>query len=254
MGHLALGERVGWLLVVLQPLAIGALAVLAALLADGNRWIAVFPALAALIALWLGQAMHAHRLATRRGSPPGGEFQVVVLLPVIVVLLSGFWMVGGGRSSPAATLQNYVAAWQAGRAEVAVDLFEQPADPTTLDAQWRSQRSRIDELIAAAAARYGSGSGIDPARPFNSLRFEQLPSSDAARTAIVTVDLVRQRSIETTLFGIIPTATQQTVRVERLALVELVARPAPVPAWLPINASPSLVWLIAELDFIADRQ
>jgi len=212
---------------------------------DSSRWITVFPALVLLIGAWLGQAMHAHRLALARGAAPGGEFQLAVVLPLVIVLLSGFWLAGGGRASPAATLQHYVAAWQAGRPETAARLFAEPVNPTRLADEWAAQRQRMETLVRDAAARYGELSGLDPARPFNSLRFEQVGREDGQRTT-VAVDVVRRRRVEASLFGLVPTATQETVVVERLGWVTLASRPAPSPEWLPMD-HPGVVWLIEEV-------
>ena len=41
-----LGDRRGWLLLIAQPIAIVAVAVLAATLIDGTRWLVVFAAAA----------------------------------------------------------------------------------------------------------------------------------------------------------------------------------------------------------------
>jgi hypothetical protein len=244
-GHLALGDRRGWLLLLIQPLAIGGLVAVGVLVLQGSRWIALFPALALLIAVWLGQAMHAHRLAIRSGGAPGGEFQIVLALPLVVVLLSGFWLVGGSRSSPAAAVQHYVAAWQAGKPADAALLFAEPIDASALDAGWRAQRSHVEQVVRDAARRYGAQSGLDPEEPFNSLRFEV--SSTSADRAVVQVEVVRRRRVETSLFGIIPTATQETVLVERLGEISLRARTAPLPDWLPLRINPGRLWLIDEV-------
>jgi hypothetical protein len=250
-GHLALGDRRGWLLLLLQPLALAATLGLAVLLLDSSHWIAVFPVLVLLIGTWIGQAMHAHRLALARGMAPGGETHLALVLPLVIVLLSGFWLVGGGRASPAATMQHYVSAWQAGRPEAAQHLFARPADADGLAEQWNAQRQHIETLVRDAAARYGVLSGLDPARPFNSLRFEAV-AAPGADSAIVAVDVVRRRRVETNLFGLIPTATQETVLVEQLGTVRLGARPAPSPEWLPIGA-PGVVWVIEQIRLAPDH-
>jgi hypothetical protein len=243
-GHLALGDRRGWLLLLLQPIAIAMLAGLAVLLLDSSRWIAVFPALVLLLGIWLGQAMHAQRAAIALGARPGGEFQVALLLPLVIALLSGFWMVGGARASPSATLQHYVAAWQAERPDAAVQLFARPVSASALASDWSAQRTRVERLVRDAAARYGSLSGLNPDQPFNSLRFEEITVT--AESVNIAVDVVRRRRVEAELFGLIPTATQETVRVERLGTILLRAHPAPSPAWLPLDP-PGVIWLIEDV-------
>ena len=251
-GHVALGERAGWLLMAAQPLAIVTLVALAALLLEGSRWIILFPALALLVAVWLGQAMHAHRLAIRRGAAAGGEYQVALALPVVIVLLSGFWLVGGGRATPAATVQHYVAAWQADRPDAAIALFAEAPASEQLAADWQAQRAHVARLVAEAAARYGSLSGLDPAQPFNSLRFEPSQVRPGTQQAEIVVDVVRRRRVETSLFGMVPTATQETVLVERIGRLLLRAQPGPVPAWLPLAANPGQVWLIERVELQSD--
>jgi hypothetical protein len=245
-----LGDWRGWPLLVAQPVVIGAVLGLGALLLDSSRWIAVFPALVLLIGLWIGQAMHAHRLALARGAAPGGEMQLALVLPLVVILLSGFWLIGGGRASPAATMQHYVAAWQAQRPESAQHLFARPAGPDELRRDWQAQRQHIETLVREAAQRYGELSGLDPARPFNSLRFQEVAPPAGERSS-VAVDVVRRQRVETSLFGLVPTATQETVLVEQLGVVRLVAQPAPLPEWLPI-AAPGVVWLIEDVELAAE--
>jgi hypothetical protein len=249
-GHLALGERLGWLLVLVQPVALAGLLLLAALVLDGSRWILLFPAVALVLATWLGQAMHAQRLAISRGAEPGGEFQIVVALPLVIIALSGFWLIGGGRASPAATVQHYVSAWQSDRPETVAHLFAEPPSAQALGADWQSQRLRIERLVREAAARHGPLAGLNPNQPFNSLRFEEA-SRTADGRATVVVDVVRRRRVETSLFGLVPTATQETVRVERLGRISLRAHPARGPDWLPLDAI-GQVWLIEEVSFQED--
>jgi hypothetical protein len=247
-GHLALGERRGWLLVMAQPVAILALALSAALLIETTRWLVVLLLLALVLVVWLLQALDAHRRAQLAGGAPGGEMQVAALLPLAVVLLGGFWLVGGDLGSPAATLQRYVSAWQSDRPENAVALLAEPPDPTALGADWQSQREQLRLLVAGAAARYGAQSGLDAGVPFNSLRFEEVPLSRAGGRTIVNVDLVRRERYETELFGLIPTAAQRTVLVQRLGNVHLAARPAPSPEWLPSwLVAPARIWLIEDV-------
>ena len=57
LGHVMLGDRRGWLLLILQPVAIGAVALLALGLIDGTRWLIVFPPLVALFVFWIAQAV-----------------------------------------------------------------------------------------------------------------------------------------------------------------------------------------------------
>ncbi len=258
LGHIALGDRRGWLLLALQPLAVAVVAAIAVLLVDSTRWIVVFPAVALLIAFWLGQAVHAHRLAVERGAEPGGEMQIAWTLPVVLVVMTTFWLLGGDHGSPAATLHEYVSAWHSGRVAEATSLFVEPPTEEALAARWQAQHEYVRRRVAEAAAMYGAMSGLDPDDPLAGLRYLAMddepggPGRDPGAAvpdehASVAVDIVRRQRVETTLFGIIPTATQETVLVERAGIIRLRAVPADVPAWLPAGQPPPRVWRIEEV-------
>ena len=107
----------------LQPLAIAALLIVGAQLIDGTRWVIVFPPLAAILAFWMAQAIHAHRRAVELGAKPGGEMQAALFLPVAVGVLTVFWLIGGRHGSPAATLEAYVVALLSGKSDAAANLY-----------------------------------------------------------------------------------------------------------------------------------
>jgi hypothetical protein len=199
---------------MLQPLAMIALFVVGIQLIDGTRWLVVFPPLAVLIVVWIGQAVHAHQRAIQLGAAPGGEVQVAVLMPLGVALLTLYWLVGGRHGSPSATLEEYVVAWMSNRPDA-----------------------------AQAAATYGPTSGLDPDSPFDNLRFGD-PQTAANGTVAVTVDIVRHQRVETMVLGVIPTASQQTVLVEHAGLITLGLEPRTSPAWLPFGQLASSAWLI----------
>ena len=248
LGHLALGDRRGWLLLLLQPLAIGGVATITLLLVDSTRWILVFPCLALLIVLWLGQAVHAHQVALRRGAQGGGELQIAWVLPVILTVVTAFWLFGGDHGSAASTLRDYVAAWHTGQVEAARGLFVEPPVDGQLASTWEQEQQYIRDRVTQAAALYGSASGLDPADPFAGLRYVELTHEGAADTVLVAVDIVRRQRVETSLLGLIPTATQETVLVERAGLIRLRTVPATWPAWLPAGAGPPpRVWRVEEV-------
>lgn len=217
---------------------------LTALLIDGTRWMIVFPALMLFIAVWLGQAIDAQRRAIELGARPGGEMQVTIVLPVLVGLVSAFWLVGGDNGSAASTLRDYVAAWRGGGAQHAVGLFHQSPGADALGATWAAHDALLAERVENAARTFGSGSGIDPARPFNSLRMLEQDSSSSAERVIVDVEIVRRQRVETLLLGIIPTASQQTVVVERLGTITLISVPDEAPDWWPDSRPLGRVWRI----------
>lgn len=217
------------------------------LLLDSTRWIVVLPVLGALIVAWLGQAVHAHQRAVALGAAPGGELQIAWALPVILAVMTAFWLFGGDRGSPAAALQGYVSAWHAGRVDDARSLFVEPVEQSALAEAWRAQRAYVRLRVSEEAARHGPSSGLDPQDPFGGLRYVEQTDRRTPNSTLVAVDIVRRQRVETTLFGLIPTATQETVLVERAGLIRLRAVPAQWPAWLPAGQPPPLVWRIEEV-------
>ena len=242
-----LGDRRGWLLFVLQPIAIIAVAVLAVALIDGTRWLIVFLPLIALMVVWIGQAIDAHQRAVRLGGAPGGEMAIVVLLPVALTLLTVFWLVGGRHGSPSATLQEYIEAWVNDRPEAAAPLFASPRSVDSVNSEWAAESQALTQRIALAEATYGEGSGLDSDHPFASLRFRDGVASGDGRVA-VAVEIVRNERVQSTVLGIIPTAGQQTVVVERDLTIWLEQQRQPRLDWLPFDGLESYSWKISSIE------
>lgn len=236
-GHIALGDRRGWLLVLLQPVALAAWLFAAWQLIDGTRWLAVFLPLVALLVFWVGQAVHAHRRALAVGAAPGGELQLAWFLPAVLAVVSVFWLVGGRHGSPASAVEAYMTAWQSDRPDVAAALYGNDAPGAAYVAQlWLQERAWLTSQIGQARATYGPTSGLDPARLFNSLRV-----SESAPNHFV-VELVRSESYQTTLLGLIPTAGQRTVVVAPVLAVAVVEERA--------GYLPSTVWRIDQVSAV----
>ncbi len=232
-GHLALGDRRGWLLVLLQPLAIGGLLLSAWQLIDGTRWLAVFVPLVALIVVWVGQAVHAHRRAIALGGAPGGELQLALFLPVALAVLTAFWLIGGRHGSSASTVEAYMDAWRANRPDVAALLFSDTAAEQDIANEWQQNDAAIATSIRDGLSTYGEASGLDPARPFDSLLIEEVDVGASAGRARFVVELVRTESYETTVLGVIPTAAQRTVvvgTIVSIGLIEVTDSTGPLPA------------------------
>jgi len=64
----------------------------------------------------------------------------------------------------------------------------------------------------------------------------------------MVVELVRNERVQTTVLGIIPTAGQQEVVVERDMTIWLVQQPQPAPVWLPFDGLDSYAWKISAID------
>lgn len=227
-GHVTLGDRRGWILVLLQPLAIVGWLFAAWQLIDGTRWLAVFVPLVLLLVLWVGQAVHAYRRALALGGAPGGELQLALFLPLALALFTAFWLLGGRHGSAAATVEAYMEAWQANRPELAASLYRDvPNDPTEVIAFWQDERIRMTNAIAQGQTLYGPTSGLDPDEPFNSLRVTQHGPTT------FDVEIVRSETFQTTLLGLVQTSGQRTVVVAPLMTVTVVETPAASNFWLP---------------------
>ena len=249
LGHIRLGDRRGWLLLLLEPVAALAILGLAAALIDGTRWLIVFLPLVAFFVVWIGQALDAYRRAVRSGGEPGGELALTSILPVALTVLTAFWLVGGRHGSPTATLQAYIEAWRADRADAATPLFATTVDEAGLRALWAQADAALADGIGRAHDIYGGESGLNPERPFDSLRFREQSVTDGR--AQIVVEIVRSRRVETTLLGIIPTAAQETVVVAHTHTIWLaLVRDAP-PAWLSAVPLESYVWKISSVDPVA---
>jgi hypothetical protein len=216
-GHVTLGDRRGWLFAVIQFLAIADWFIVAIQLIDGTRWLAVFVPLVLIIVFWVGQAVHAYRRALKIGAAPGGELQLAAFLPLVLAVFTAFWLIGGRHASAASAVEAYMAAWQANRPDVAANLFAlAPRGQGDLAALWRGQRAWLVTSITQDAAQYGAESGMDPARPFSSVRVVQVSATGFA------VQLVRSERFESTLLGLVPTSGLRTVVVAPVMTIGVV--------------------------------
>lgn len=232
---------------IAQPIAIGAVLILAAALIDGTRWLVIFLPLIGLITIWIAQAVDAYNRAVRMGGERGGETAVLAVLPVAAIALTLFWLLGGRHGSPSATLQQYISSWIDDRPEAAAQLFSDGRTPDEVSADWATQSGLIKAHIDQAAGRYGVDSGLDPEHPFRNLRFGD-PVTDSDGRVSVLVELVRNERVETTILGIVPTAGQQTVVVESDLRIWLDEEDQPPPSWLPFDGLASRQWKISALE------
>ena len=204
--------------------------------------------LAAIIAVWLAQAVHAHRLALERGRAPGGELKVMLFLAAAALVLTGYWLVGGRHGSPGATLGAYLEAWRSGRAEMAAQLFVVDPPPDQLRATWTDHEGRLRADVAQAAAIHGRDAGLDAEQPFDSLRFTETEDQVTPGSAAIAMDLVRLQRVESQVLGIIPTASQQTIVITREMVVRFALLAEPGFDWLPVGLLDSSSWQITSID------
>jgi len=246
LGHISIGDRRGWLLLALQPLVILGLLMVAAQLIDGTRWVIVFPPLAAILAFWVAQAVHAYRRAVELGAKPGGELQAALFLPVAVSVLTIFWLIGGRHGSPTATLEAYAIAWMSGKSDAAAHLYVTPPAADSVASAWASQLDYLGDRVSVLAQQYGPTSGLDPTEPYDNLRFGQ-PTPAGPGRQTVEIDIVRSQRVEDTILGIVPTATQENVIVEPIGTITLALVDEPPPDWLPFGRLSSQAWRIEDV-------
>jgi hypothetical protein len=253
LGHLVIGDRRGWLLLVLQVAAIAGIVLLTTALLEGDRDIVVFLALVGYLVVWAGQAVDAHRRAELLGGAPGGAIQILVLAPAAIAALTLFWLVGGNAGSPAAVLQRYVTAWKQDHAAAARGLFLAPPDPAALDVTWQDQSTYLSTRLTTLQSTLGSASGIDPRQPWTSLLFMPAQaaregggpvSGQPGSEARIGIQVVRQVPVRGSFFGLFPTASQERRPIEQIGMVTLRA----VARQPLLGISSGVVWRIVSVE------
>lgn len=227
LGHLALGQSRGWLLLGLEILWVAAFVVALPLLPT-DRWLLAYGLLAGFIVAWFAQAVAAYRLAGARLGHGSGAGWLLAIAPVVIALLTGFWLFAAGNESPAATFQRYVGAWRHGDAAAAASLFAQPLDSGMVKATWERQERLISQRIAALADADPEFS-LDRVNPETNLRFDLHDPGNGPATAVgrvqFDVHVVRQVTVPSTVLGIV-TASRTEIRVvETIGQALLVRRP-----------------------------
>lgn len=248
LGHLALGDPRGWVLLMLEIAWILVFGVSLALLAT-DRWLVAYSLLAGFIVAWVAQAVAAYRLARARSGNDNGAAWLLALAPGVIALLTGFWLISGAQASPASTFERYVGAWRHGDAGAAIGLFATPTNATALGARWTLESRLIADRINALADA-NPEFGLDTAKPEANLRFD-LHDEDAVDTdpgegpVQFDVNVVRQVSLPTTFFGLVPASRTETRNVETVGRAMLVRRLIDGP----LAATGASVWVIESIGF-----
>jgi hypothetical protein len=253
LGSLATGDRRGGL-ACLVGVGGAALAVAITLPYADGTWVGVpFLAGAALATAWIGQAVVAWRRAAGRAARLGRDTGdgLVLLAAVVVSALAAtsFWSVAGDGASAAARTSAYVTAWRQERVEAARSAMSAPPDVAVLAAAWARQSARL-RTIASVAAAADPSAGIDPDRPFSSVRSTEVGASpgsaDGQRT--VRLDLVRHESVPSRVLGL-STRTTRLVTLAELGTIELrlVETPHPIALMPPVRR-----WTIVRVDLLGE--
>lgn len=225
LGHVALGDRRGWLLLLAEA---GSLIVLVGAglpRLGGDAAGAVYLALVLFFVAWAAQGVDAHRRAGEAGAPLTGALLVMALLPVAVAVFTCFWLNSGASATPTGTLERFVSAWRDDLPDEGDRLLLEPAGPTSLAATWRRADAIIHDRIVVLAATLGPGSGLHLDDPFTDLEFRLVEEADGqpGETAVVEVLVVRQSVGRSTFLGLFPTAVQVTEVLGRLGTIRLQA-------------------------------
>jgi hypothetical protein len=249
LGHVAIGDRRGWLLLSAEAAALVALVGVGLPRIEGDAVNGLFLALVLFFAAWAGQAIDAHRRAERSGARPGGAIWLLALLPIAVVVFSGFWMVGGSAATASATMERYVDAWRHGRPEVADRLLVEPAGPSATATRWAEVEAVIGDRLGALAASLGPRSGLDLGHPFANLEFRLMPGLPVTERPAATarIVVVRHVSVRSSFLGLFPTAVQQIEVLDQIGTIELVSVPLRPAAGLG-DWPATRVWRIVALD------
>ena len=251
-GLVATGDRRGLGVAVVALVGILVLVLIGLPYADGTAVSLVFLAGAALAIGWAGQALLAWRRAVRRRelldlpTDDGGAMSVLWLAPVVVVAATVFWSFSGAGASPDARAAAYAESWWRGRAEPAAAGFAPPLDAAVLDEAWARQDARLRNLLVTAAAETGASGGIDPDRPFESIRFTEEAVGASPTTRTVRMDIVKRVLVRDTVLGVVATTSLELVPVADVGVIELRLEelPGPIPA-LPASTSWRIVRVVA---------
>ena len=253
LGLLASGDRMA-AAIAMATVASLTVALLAVLPYAGGTWVVVpFVIGSAVTIAWAGQAVAAWRRAAwrseRLGLAPGGGLVLLAIAPLVALSSSTFWAFAGDGASPGARTAAYLSAWWDGRAVAGAAGFVDPPEPGILGATWERQRTRLRNLAVTASAVAGPTGGIDPDRPFASVRVTELPvaaGADADRRTLRLV-LVRQDVARDRVLGLAAT-TRRVVPVVELGTIELVRVESPHPLGLP----PVARWSVVEVDLLGE--
>lgn len=211
LGHVALGERRGWLLLTLEAAWLAALFAAAMTLVQTDAWMFVFVLLVGFFAVWAAQAVAAYRLAVALGRAGGGAGAITALAPVAIVALTLLWLAGGRVSTPGATFQRYVAAWLADRPAEAAALFVTPMSAAEMTSTWIDHASRLANAPDAQAA--------------DGLRYEIPDGAQLPDRVTIDLEVVRLTTRPGNFLGVFPATRSETELLRHVGRATVVRVP-----------------------------
>jgi hypothetical protein len=249
LGHLILGDARGWLLLGLEIAWLVAFGLSLALL-QTDRWLVAYGLLSGFIVAWVAQAVNAYRKARARSGTNTGAAWLLAVAPFVIALLTGFWLFSGAQASPAATFERYVGAWRHDDADSAVGLFAQPPRASALADRWEVQERLIADRIDALADA-DPEFRLDTENPETNLRFDLHDpgvTGGGAGPVQFDVHVVRQVSVPSTFFGLVPATQTETRIVDTVGSATLIRRPIDGA----LAATGASVWLIDRISFTGE--
>lgn len=218
LGHLVLGRvSTGISLLVAEVVCAGLVAWLTLGLADTSAYLVPFLAGVGFLVAWAWQAVDAYRsaagVAQGDGSVPAHSPALAMAWLTVPLLVwgTGFWLVGGASSTPAAALDRFVTAWNA----ESLPAGDWPA--------------AVVESAEGAAAGLGTTSDR-----FRDVRV-RVTAVEAGRATAVAEAIHYERR-ESRFLWVFPGSELVPVADREVLALDLVARPAELPGGGNIGA------------------
>jgi hypothetical protein len=245
LGDLVAGRRYAgssWLLA--EAIGLGTVALATWLFADTTWYLLPFVLGMAFLAAWGAQAIRAYHRAQRfagQATPPTSRRSPAAAAAWLTLPLlawgTGFWLIGGTGSSPAAVTDRFLSGWAdatAGSMPAAwgPDLATNPA---ALSAAAVTATARLRELCAAGTLP--SDCADDAANLLRDVRI-RLETVGADRATAVA-ELVRFERRPTRVLGLFDATELAPVALEEILRLDLAARPAAIGAqrWAVVAAT-----------------
>lgn len=237
LGDLALGRRgigIAWLVAELASVAV--LAYLFVGLADTTWYLVPFVAGTAFIGAWVAQAVLAYRRAQRAQgaiAPTPARSPAAAMAWLCLPLLvwgTGFWLVAGSASRPAAVVDAFETSWPqaAGGGALDASLALNPAGAQAA----RAAIERLQQLCADG--RLTSDCADAASNLLRDVRFSITSTADGGAVAIAqVVSFERQPS---RFLGLFPATDLVPVPQETVLTLHLRAVPAPLPGGIDLGA------------------
>jgi hypothetical protein len=228
LGHIASGRRAtGAALLVLEAIALVALAILTLTLAGGTLDLIPFVAGLIFIGVWAAQAVQAYRAVrvpvTDDGQASRSPAAAVAWLSLpLLVWSSGFWLIAGDAASAPAVVDRFVSDW-------AHDGLADAGWPPWVRRAADRARTRLVELCADRALPDGCATG--GAELLRGVRWRVDVDGDEA---IAVAEVVRYERRSTTFLWVFAGTESVPVAIGEVLRLQLVVVPVAGP--LPVDA------------------